>query len=307
MTWPLSLDNYQTIKHLSGNDINGFRCEDVDIYEMNETRTFSGQQLYLIGLHPTFPTLYVLNDVVCNPDQTASYSSLTRYDHGTVVSANGPRKPDYKTSQKHFRIAFIYVARDLDELMTAYQDVELSIDQFCSGEEIFDDFRAQIPFLVNTLFRGSVDSRLADLDGNATPQLNIATTYHSSSTGAVTVPFTVQDPGGPLPVVSCVPPSANCSIAGNTVVVQGLPNGTHFFTIKTEDSGHKKAFSHFVVDVAKSEQETGSIPETPKGPTICLPGETYSYTIEGSSSSLGHGIEYRIDWGMGLIRSGRHR
>lgn len=57
------------------------------------------------------------------------------------------------------------------------------------------------------------------------------------------------DPDGPAPVVSCVPASANCSIEGTNVVLTGLASGTHFFTIKAQDAGNKRAFAHFVVDV----------------------------------------------------------
>jgi hypothetical protein len=32
-------------------------------------------------------------------------------------------------------------------------------------------------------------------------------------------------------------------------VLTGLASGSHFFTIKAEDSGGKKTFAHFVVDV----------------------------------------------------------
>jgi hypothetical protein len=32
-------------------------------------------------------------------------------------------------------------------------------------------------------------------------------------------------------------------------VLTGLASGAQFFTIKAEDSGGKKAFAHFVVDV----------------------------------------------------------
>jgi hypothetical protein len=41
----------------------------------------------------------------------------------------------------------------------------------------------------------------------------------------------------------------NRSIQGGNVVLTGLPTGTHFFTIKAQDAGGKKAFDHLVIDV----------------------------------------------------------
>jgi hypothetical protein len=295
-----SEDNFITVKRIIGNEASGFNWVSVDNFDRNRVQTFWGQDLYLMGLHPTFPSLYVLNDPVYNPDYTMSYSSVTKYDHQTVVSANGPRIPDYRSSEKRFRIAFIYVARDLDEVNSAYQGMEGAIRQFCYSEQIdMGQLHYTTPFLVETNFRASVDCRLADLDGNTAPQLSIGSSYISSSTGVATIPFTAQDPDGPSPAVSCVPSSANCSIVDNNVVVQGLPNGAHFFTIKAEDAGQKKVFAHFVVDVTKPEQETISAPEVPYGPWICLLGDTYSYSTVGSISDLGHGVEYRFDWGDG--------
>jgi hypothetical protein len=298
----VTFDNYRTIYRLLGDETKGFSCKEEYIPELNEASTFSGQQLYLMGLQATFPSLYVLNDVACNPDGTASYSSYKKYDHAAVVAANGARSPDYTESQKRFRLGFIYVVRDLDELNISFEDVEQGIDQFCSSEQIDQgehvDLLYQVPFMVEALYRGSVDCRLADIDGNTAPRLSIESTYKLSSTGSASIPFVAEDPDGP-PVVSCVPPSSNCLISGNTAIVQGLPNGAHFFTIKAEDGGHKKAFAHFVVDVMKPEGETVSVPETPIGSTVCLPGDIYAYTLGGAESSLGHGIEYRIDWGDG--------
>ena len=70
-----------------------------------------------------------------------------------------------------------------------------------------------------------------------------------SSDGSAVVPFTAADADGPVPAVSCVPASANCAIQGGNAVLTGLATGTHFFTIKAQDAGGKKAFAHFVVDV----------------------------------------------------------
>ena len=47
------------------------------------------------------------------------------------------------------------------------------------------------------------------------------------------------------------------------------------------------------------QSETVSAPSTPSGPSGGQPGTSYDYTTGGSSSSLGHAVEYRFDWGDG--------
>jgi len=74
---------------------------------------FSDQDLYAMGLNPAFPDTYVLTSPVLNSDGSVSYTALNKYDHAWVVAKNGPRVPDYQTSDKQFRLGFIYIARDL--------------------------------------------------------------------------------------------------------------------------------------------------------------------------------------------------
>jgi hypothetical protein len=45
--------------------------------------------------------------------------------------------------------------------------------------------------------------------------------------------------------------------------------------------------------------ETVSTPTRPDGPTSGIIGTSYDYSTGGSSSSVGHSIEYRFDWGDG--------
>jgi hypothetical protein len=132
-----------------------------------------------------------------------------------------------------------------------FQPIERSMNAFVNGEQYDNtNFRFQAPFLFDTQYRASVDALLADLDGNATPTLSIpGSTALASSDGTATVAFTAADADGPAPTVSCVPASPKCSIQGNSAVLAGLTSGTHFFTIKAQDAGGKKAFAHFVVDV----------------------------------------------------------
>ena len=48
-----------------------------------------------------------------------------------------------------------------------------------------------------------------------------------------------------------------------------------------------------------SHAETISPPDTPSSPSIGMVGQTLSFSTSGSSSNLGHSVEYRFDWGDG--------
>jgi hypothetical protein len=244
-------DNYATVKQISGDPVNGFTWTSVDNITQNEFETFSLNDLYLQGLNPTFPDLYVLDTPVYNADHTMSYSSVAKYDQAWVVENNGVRNPSYQTSPKKFRMGVVYIARDMAEVLTVYQPAERSINHFVNDEQIdTTTYRFQVPFLADTQYRASVDALLADLDGNRTPTLNLnGPAYLTSSDGNATVPFTAADPDGPTPTVSCVPASANCPISGTSAILTGLSSGTHFFIIKAQDAGGKKAFAEFVIDV----------------------------------------------------------
>lgn len=242
---------FTAVKQINGDPANGFTWTTLDNLARNETETFSDQDLYAIGLNPVFPDTYVLTNPVLNPDNTVSYSATTKYDHAWVLNKHGPRIPDYRTSDKQFRLGFVYVARDLAEIQGAYGPVEQSARHFANAEQVDTvRYRFQVPFLVETKFRASVKTRLADLDGNVAPTLALTgASYFTSGNGSVTIPFAVADADGPPPTVSLVPPSASATIGANSVQLSGLANGTYFYTLKAEDAFGKKAFTHFVVDV----------------------------------------------------------
>jgi hypothetical protein len=46
-------------------------------------------------------------------------------------------------------------------------------------------------------------------------------------------------------------------------------------------------------------QENISTPDTPSGPIDGIIGTDYTYSTGGSSSDLGHPVEYRFSWGDG--------
>jgi hypothetical protein len=244
-------DGYTTVKQIDGDPDRGFTWAAADNLQKNETELFSSQDLYAMGLNPTWPDVYVLTSPAYNSDHTISYSAVARYDQAWVEERNGFRNPSYRTSDKKFRIGFVYVARDLNEVLAAYQPIERSIVHFTTAEQIdTKNFRFQVPFLVETQYRASLDALLADLDGNHTPTLTLGGAPDLvSSDGSATMPFTAADADGAAPTVACVPASSNCSISGKNVVLRGVSSGTHFITIKAQDAGGKKAFATFVVDV----------------------------------------------------------
>lgn len=245
-------DGFATIKIIEGNPTSGFTWRAIDNSTLNENEVFTEQDLYLQGLSASFPEVYVLNTPVYNSNGTVSYTSVATYDQAWVEARNGVRNPSYRTSEKRFRFGFVYVARNLAEVEEVYLPIERSIQQFTYAEEInTSEFRFQIPYLVATKYRGSINAQLADLDGNTRPTLTInGSAYITTSNGAATVSFSAADADGAAPTVTCVPASASCSISGSNVLLSGLTLGSHFFTIKAEDSGGKKTFAHFVVDAS---------------------------------------------------------
>ena len=251
MAGSYSDDGYVTVKQISGDPASGFSWTAVNNITKNETESFSGQDLYLQGFGAAFPDMYVLDTPVYNMDQSVSYNSATKYDQAWLVQRYGARNPTYLASPKRLRTGFVYVARDLAEVEAVFLPIERSIKHFVYAKQIdTTNYRFQVPFLVDTQYRASLDALLADLDGNRTPTLSIpGSSSLVSGDGTAIVPFTAADADGPTPTVSCVPASANCAIQGGNAVLTGLPTGTHFFTIKAEDAGGKKAFAHFVVDV----------------------------------------------------------
>ncbi|MBP6715588.1 MAG: hypothetical protein KA205_01895 [Acidobacteria bacterium] len=238
-------------RRIIGTPATGFTWTGVDNSAKNETDTFADQDLYLMGLHPTFPDTYVLSNPVLNNDHTVSYSAVNTYGHAWMVGKNGVRTPNYTTSDKQFRLGVIYVAQTLAEVQESYLPWDLSVSHFANAEAVdTDKYRFQVPFLVETEFRASVNARLADLDGNTAPTLTLSSpSYVRSVNGTATITFTAADAGAPAPTVSLVPASASASITSNTITLQGLATGTHFVTIKAEDAQGKKAFRHVVVDV----------------------------------------------------------
>ncbi|MES2933520.1 MAG: Ig-like domain-containing protein [Pseudomonadota bacterium] len=247
-------DGYATVKQIVGNSSSGFTWNGVDNLTRNDSEAFADQDLYAMGLQPVFPDTYVLQTPVYNADHSMSAAAVNKYDHAWMVNKNGARVPGYQSSDKQFRLGFVYIARDLAEVHSVYQQIEHSIVHFENAEQIDAvKFRFQVPFLVETKFRASVKAHLEDLDGNASPNLTLTVpNYVISTDGNASFPFIASDLDGPAPAVSVIPSSANASISNGQVQIQGLSLGTHFFTLKAQDAWGKKAFTHFVVDVVSA-------------------------------------------------------
>ncbi len=241
-----------TVNYIVGDEADGFRWKSIWNQTRNERQVYSLQQLYVMGLHPRYPDTYRLHDPVYHPDSSVSYSSLDKYDHSSITTEFGERTPDYRTATKRFRLGFIYVGRNYREIAGAATAFERSIKHFTYAEDVdLDHFLYEVPFLVLTRFRGSVDSRLSDLDGNAAPTLEIVDSYASvSKGGTAALRFEAGDRDGTPPTLSCLTYAEQCSFDRDVLHVGPMDStGAHFITVKAVDAGGKTVFAHAVVDV----------------------------------------------------------
>ncbi len=245
-------DGFLTRKIISGNPNAGFTWASADNQIQQEDETYADQDLYLQGLAATFPDVHVLTSPVYNTNGSVSSSAVNTYDQSWLLARHGPRNPSYRNSEKRFRFGFIYVARNYEEVLEAYLPVERSIRHFIYAEEVDRmNYRFQVPYFVASKKRGSIEARLANLDGNTAPTLAFTGgSYATTTNGSASLQFSAADADGENLTVSCAPASSTCMISGNTVSVSGLAAGNHFFTIKAQDSRGKKVFAHFVVDAS---------------------------------------------------------
>ncbi|MEI6035272.1 MAG: immunoglobulin domain-containing protein [Verrucomicrobiae bacterium] len=280
-----SADDGFTDRSIYGDPTSGFRWQPIDHGRANEYSTLADQDLYAMGMRETWPTTYLLNSPAYNPDQTMGYGSVETFDHARLLSTYGPRNPDYKTSPKRFKVGFLYIARDINEVNAVSAGMELSAAQMCEGDEIDAvNYRFQVPFVCDTKFRGSLDGRLADFDGNPTPTLVLSSGYVTSADGSAAVDYTAGASAGTAPEVSVVPASNCASVSGGQVQFSGLPDGVHFFTIKAQTPAGKKTFAHLVVEVARPAGSV-AITSSPTNQYVgALGNATFSVGASGSGS-----------------------
>jgi hypothetical protein len=80
-----------------------------------------------------------------------------------------------------------------------------------------------------------------------------------------------------------------------TYTIQGLTQGvTYYIALTAYDSADNE--SDYSNEVSGTLTETISAPNVINGPTSGTPGQPCTYTAGGSSSSLGHAVEYQFDW-----------
>ncbi len=82
-----------------------------------------------------------------------------------------------------------------------------------------------------------------------------------------------------------------------TYTIQGLTQGvTYYIALTAYDSADNE--SDFSNEVSGTITETVSAPNVINGPTSGVPGQSCSFTVGGSSSSLGHTrrVSVRLEW-----------
>ncbi len=108
--------------------------------------------------------------------------------------------------------------------------------------------------------------------------------------------------------------SLNSGVSWTSVVTNSANDGIHSWTIPTvtpsasclvriwERSDHDPSdTSDAVFSIVANTAETVSTPSAPSGPATGTVGGSYAYSTGGSSSSLGHAVQYRFDWGDGTF------
>jgi FG-GAP-like repeat len=105
--------------------------------------------------------------------------------------------------------------------------------------------------------------------------------------------------------------SANVAVSNSFNPFLGYPNQNKigdYITIVSDATGGNVAYAAtfngeqdiYFVRVAPT-GETISTPNRPSGPTSGCTGTNYQYSTGGSTSNLGHSVQYRFDWGDGQV------
>lgn len=78
----------------------------------------------------------------------------------------------------------------------------------------------------------------------------------------------------------------------------GKPNGTYYYRVNCENSNGTSGWSN-TESITVSIPESITTPNTPSGPANGEVGQNLTYSTGGSSSNLGHSVQYQFDWGDG--------
>lgn len=75
------------------------------------------------------------------------------------------------------------------------------------------------------------------------------------------------------------------------------PAGTYY--VRVYGDGGAYSSTAYGLRYTFTPDETVSAPSTPTGTTACNTTSTYTYSVSGGASSLGHTLQYYLDWGDG--------
>jgi murein DD-endopeptidase MepM/ murein hydrolase activator NlpD len=92
--------------------------------------------------------------------------------------------------------------------------------------------------------------------------------------------------------------SGNSSVPMNHSISNLAPNTTYHFRAVSQNSVGTNYGNDMSFTISVS-SESISTPNTPSGNSSGNAGTTYSYSVGGTSSNLGHSIQYYFDWGDG--------
>jgi YD repeat-containing protein len=95
--------------------------------------------------------------------------------------------------------------------------------------------------------------------------------------------------------------AVNCSAGSATLIYDDL---NRLIRVEYSDDWtieyHYDQFGNRLLkSITYTGEEIVSTPSTPTGPTVGIPGTSYSYSTGGSTSTLGHPVQYQFDWGDG--------
>lgn len=278
-------DAEKGVVYICGDPIKGFFWKNYDF----KNEVFVDQTLYFMGMGTYFPSMYLLNDAKFNADSSVGYSSYNKIDSTNYFNYYNFRREDckdHRSSKKQYKIGFVSVFKDTSEVYDFYKNHERAIRIF-SYNNFKGNSHTLVPFLEATKQRGSVYSRLNNLDGNSPPFIRFNKDYVlKSRNNYVNVEITHGDPDGDQTQLSLLEDYGIFSIEDRNLICENdNTTGTYFLTVQITDSGGKVSYGHMVYEIANRFETNETI-------TICE-GESYQdWNTSGTyqrtlSSSLG--------------------
>ncbi len=100
---------------------------------------------------------------------------------------------------------------------------------------------------------------------------------------------------------SSTPPLVSSSQSGTSYSPGTLNYSTKYYwrIVAKDPNGASTSSDIWDFTTQSQPQETISTPSTPTGPSSGETGQSLTYSTGGSTSNLGHSVEYRFDWGDG--------